>query len=409
MALDPQTLLFSMLLAVLLTAGACLLAWLQDRRQPAMLWMASACALGTAGIIARTALPSLPAITLGNAVILAALGLLWTACRSLRNLPPRPALIILPALLWLLFLAIPGFATNIDLRIVLACIASLIPIALAARELWHIERPATLIRLALLALLALQCALTFVRITNSLVFHHFPTPTYLAMPGFALVMIDAFAFMLLFSFGMIALVKEHSEQRLRDAAHIDSLTGISNRGEFEESLQRHFLRARKSRRSLSLVMIDVDDFKAYNDSYGHPAGDRCLRAIAQALATSCRPSDLVGRYGGEEFAVLLPDTDRRTAFSVAERMRQRVRALALDHPRLPGTKATISLGAASLVPWLGEATPEDLVRMADRALYLAKETGRNRTCQAPDEPGTSPRPFTPTAPLPLRLDEPGSA
>lgn len=205
-------------------------------------------------------------------------------------------------------------------------------------------------------------------------------------------MINSLSFVLLSSFGMIALVRERSERRLRDAARINSLTGVGSRRYFEGSLQRQFLRARKSRQALGLIMIDVDDFKAYNDSYGHPAGDRCLRAIAEALSRSCRPTDMVGRYGGEEFAVLLPDTDRRTAYSVAERMRLRVRALHLAHAHHPETMVTISLGIASLIPWLREATPEDLVKMADRALYLAKETGRDRTCQAPDEAGIPLRP-----------------
>ncbi len=145
-----------MLFVVLLTAGACLLTWLQDRRQPAMLWMAAACALGSGGIIGRAALPLLPAIALGNCAVLAALGLIWTACQSLRDRPPRPALVILPAVLWLGLFTIPGFREDSDLRIILACLLSLGPIGLAARELWLIDRHATVIRWSLLALLGLQ-------------------------------------------------------------------------------------------------------------------------------------------------------------------------------------------------------------------------------------------------------------
>jgi diguanylate cyclase (GGDEF)-like protein len=126
-------------------------------------------------------------------------------------------------------------------------------------------------------------------------------------------------------------------------------------------------------------MIDVDEFKAYNDLYGHPAGDRCLRALADALASTCRSTDIAARYGGEEFAVLLPDTDCRAAASVAERMRLRVRELGLRHDGRPDGVVTISLGVAAVIPRSGETSPGRLVDAADRSLYIAKQAGRDRT------------------------------
>lgn len=406
MALDPQTLLFSMLSVVLLTAGACLLTWLEDRRQSAMLWMAAASVLCGGGATARALLPFVPANVVGTSTVLAGLGLIWSACRTLRDQPSRPALIILPSVIWLGVFAVPGFREDVGLRILLACLLSLAPLALAARELWQIGRRLTLIRWSLLVLLGLQSALTLGRVVNLVVLGHVQHVASEALPGFVPVMIDSFSFILLFSFGMIALVKERSERRLYDAARTDPVTGVAVRRYFEESLHRQFLLACKSRQALGLIMIDVDDFKAYNDSYGHPAGDRCLNTIARALAACSRPTDMVGRYGGEEFAILLPETDRRAAFAIAERMRLRISALRIAHARQSQAMVTISLGAAALVPWLGEATPEELVKMADRALYLAKETGRNRTCLAP---AASDIPFSPGQHLDLGTNSSGSA
>ena len=167
--------------------------------------------------------------------------------------------------------------------------------------------------------------------------------------------------------------------RLELLAHQDGLTGIANRRAFDYLIERHFAQAARQRSPLSVAICDVDHFKAYNDRYGHPAGDDCLRRVAGAVARCCRRgSDLAARYGGEEFVLLLPDTPQSGALQLAEAVRREVAALAIPHEGSP-TAAVITLSAGVATFTHGrDNTPADLVERADAALYRAKNTGRDR-------------------------------
>jgi diguanylate cyclase (GGDEF)-like protein len=182
-----------------------------------------------------------------------------------------------------------------------------------------------------------------------------------------------------------ALVGQRTEQlqdanrRLEALAANDALTGLANRRVLQESMERELRRAARTRSEISLVMIDVDYFKPYNDSLGHLSGDECLRQVAMALRSAAtRPADLVARYGGEEFALLLPETAAPAAAVIAENLRQLIQKLAIAHPASPVARCvTISAGVMGLVPAAGMG-PADLVAAADEALYRAKQNGRNQ-------------------------------
>jgi diguanylate cyclase (GGDEF)-like protein len=181
---------------------------------------------------------------------------------------------------------------------------------------------------------------------------------------------------------------KHMADELRRTATTDGLTGVANRRQFDVSLECEWRRTQRSGEPLSLLMIDVDHFKLYNDLYGHPQGDTCLCEVTRALRSACkRPADLVARYGGEEFVILLPQTPRQGAKHMAQHVHDAVKGLRLFHENSQTTHyVTVSIGIgcfddasacwASPVHGLGAA---DLVGAADKALYSAKQAGRARS------------------------------
>jgi diguanylate cyclase (GGDEF)-like protein/PAS domain S-box-containing protein len=186
--------------------------------------------------------------------------------------------------------------------------------------------------------------------------------------------------------GVVAISRdmtEHKdlEQKLEALASLDGLTGLANRRHFDETLRDEWARASRDGTALSLLLMDVDHFKRYNDQHGHQAGDECLGSVARIIAGQAqRPSDLAARYGGEEFVLLLPGTDAAGCEQVGERIRQALHGLRIPHATNPPSKCvTISLGGAT--GWPSAENPADhasLIAAADRALYAAKSLGRNR-------------------------------
>jgi len=180
------------------------------------------------------------------------------------------------------------------------------------------------------------------------------------------------------------MVAERTEQLaeankdLKHQSNMDSLTGIANRRRFMEFLAAEWVRMMRIGSPLAMIMIDVDFFKKYNDTYGHLAGDNCLKKAAGVIASAARrPGDLAARYGGEEFVIVLSGASKESAYKIAEDIRTRVESLKIPHSSSPTGFVTISLGVSVMVPYRGERM-ENLISLADQALYLSKEEGRNR-------------------------------
>ena len=175
---------------------------------------------------------------------------------------------------------------------------------------------------------------------------------------------------------------QEANARLERLAHEDALTGVANRRGFDSRLQLEFARAARRREPLTLVLLDLDRFKEFNDAAGHLAGDECLRRVTDVLKVCLgRATDLLARYGGEEFVALLPDTPLEAGARLATRMRKAVSGLGIPHPGPAGGVVTVSVGVASIVP-AARSHPNTLLDAADRALYTAKDRGRNRVCVA---------------------------
>lgn len=183
----------------------------------------------------------------------------------------------------------------------------------------------------------------------------------------------------------IAQAHQHQElmqanQELQKLALSDGLTRLANRRRFDEHLFDEWQRLARDQQPLSLILCDLDHFKRYNDTFGHPAGDRCLIRVARALLNGPqRPADLVARYGGEEFAVILPNTDTHGAWRIAQKIHKNIRDLKIEHaPDNEEQYVTVTMGVSTVVPGHG-STAQMLVQASDLALYHAKQQGRNRT------------------------------
>jgi diguanylate cyclase (GGDEF)-like protein/PAS domain S-box-containing protein len=193
--------------------------------------------------------------------------------------------------------------------------------------------------------------------------------------------------------------RKRSEQQLREAyravevlALADGLTGLANRRRFDQYMAAEWRRNMRNCQPMSLLMLDVDLFKLYNDAYGHQRGDNCLKQIAEAcMDIVSRPGDLVARFGGEEFVVVLPNTDSKGALQVANEICESLRSCGLPHTDSPFGIITISIGCATLVPQ-ADRYASDLIAIADHALYTAKHNGRNQVClgNALEESGEDP-------------------
>lgn len=187
---------------------------------------------------------------------------------------------------------------------------------------------------------------------------------------------------------LLQTITEHSDQvdfewlekfdvAEKEARH-DMLTGVANRRFFEEYLEQQWKQSLRNQTPLAFIMCDIDYFKRYNDHYGHPAGDACLKEVSAAMKRAClRDVDLVARYGGEEFCVVMPDTNKLGAIEVAQRIQDEIHRIALPHAKSPTETVTLSLGVVS---WVASSKHEakDLISAADSLLYSSKQKGRNQ-------------------------------
>ncbi|GAB0117106.1 GGDEF domain-containing protein [Acidisoma sp. 7E03] len=379
MTLDPPTLLLLNILIIGLVTVAYGVVWLENRKEPALLWMLGSAVSAGFGMVLRFMIPDTGAIVLSNGLIEGCGLCIWMACRSLRGRRTLPLLLLLPMAGWALGSLLPGFSEALSARIVVANMVMGVLFTLASREIWQLPAVSPLLRLSIFGLLAAQAGVSFAWALYNLLR---PAPSgalLLTMRGIVLFDLATIIFTLLLAIGLIVMIRERAMAEYRREAVLDAVTGIGNRRAFDETVTKVLDRARRRSVPVSLVMVDVDNFKAFNDRYGHVEGDRCLRLIAQALAAALPSRGEAFRYGGEEFVVLLPGMSLTDALAVTEGLRLAVRRLAIAHAAREGGIVTVSQGVAARVPER-DATEaaRKLLIAADAALYRAKREGRDR-------------------------------
>jgi diguanylate cyclase (GGDEF)-like protein len=282
------------------------------------------------------------------------------------------------AAIWLVAFQFEGFAQSLQARVALVSAITATYALLSACELWHARDRELISRWPTLALIVMHAGFLLARIPFA---QTLAVAAITGQPHGAVV--PVMAFQMLFTtfclaFLRVAMSKERAEQEQRRAALTDSLTGVANRRAFFDRGAPLLDWAIADRRSAALLLFDLDRFKEVNDTAGHQAGDRVLKAFSDLAVASIRPGDLFGRLGGEEFACLLANASMAQALHIAERLRRDFAAM-----RLPGldVNATVSVGVA-MASEAGRNLPA-LLAIADRALYRAKADGRNRVAPAP--------------------------
>jgi diguanylate cyclase (GGDEF)-like protein len=379
MSLDVFT-LFVTAVAVTALLGLVLLSvWAQDRIR-ALAWWGAAYLLGGAAILlwSMDSLAYSPLAGLPGALLLLACGMIWTAARLFHGRPIVWPAMLAGATVWLLVCVLVEPAHSFAQRIVLSSVIISTYTFLTALELWR-ERRKSLIR---------RWPAIFVPILHGAVFL-FPVPLAglfpeergvfsLAGGWIAIFALEALLYIVGTAFIVLVLTKERAVRLHKTAAITDPLTGLFNRRGFFEGAQKMIRMQARKGKPIAVLVFDLDHFKAINDRFGHAIGDDTLKLFATTISKSLRATDLVARFGGEEFAVLIPEK-LDDAMLVAERLRKTfANAARMVSDRFVG--ATVSIGVAG-----GEATTgiDILVERADAALYCAKHRGRNRVEKAP--------------------------
>ena len=360
-----------------------LFSWLQDRRAATLGLWGGALVLLTVGAVVlplRGIIPPSWSITFGGAVCVASYGMMWCGARRFEGRCPDYPFAAAGAGLWLFACQFDAFlgsmTTRVELYSALTCCYTL----LVASEYWRARDKALMSRWPAIALLLIHAALIALRgvFASAMPFPSLvqgPAPAWIAI-GIAALLAHYFCM----AFLVMGMVKERLELHHRRAALADPLTGIANRRAFFERGERLLSRTVADGRPAALLVLDLDQFKRINDTFGHQAGDRVLCAFCDTVRVLLRPSDLFGRTGGEEFACLLPGAGEAEAIAIAERIRAAFESCRIGiGVEIP--PSTVSVGVSTTA-----GTPCDLATLiaaADRALYRAKAGGRNRVERAP--------------------------
>ena len=381
MSIDFPT-LFLLTLDVEAMVGLLMLfSWTQNAAVTAMGWWGAANLLRalSLGLFAMYgALPDFITITAADLILFSSYAVTWTGARVFDGRLPRPGSLITGATVWLLASEFSAFAPGSPIRASLSAAIIVTFLWLTAFEFWRSWGEQLLSRWPAIFILFVNGAVFLLR--NPVIGPLAATANdkLLSSAWLTVISVESLLATISTAFILLAMAKERAELGHKQAATIDPLTGIANRRAFFAEASRL---VRTTNRPVALLMIDLDHFKSINDQFGHAIGDKVLSTFAKTAQAHLRGTDLVGRLGGEEFAVLLPNATEQGSWIVAERLRSAFAAAAATIDGLP-VAATASVGL-SLIE--GGRAMDPLFDLADQALYRAKATGRNRVAMAGPE------------------------
>jgi diguanylate cyclase (GGDEF)-like protein len=357
-----------------LAGGLLLLSWLQHRNIIALaLWGAGFITISIATalvILARGTIPDFWSIIVGNALLAAGYGILWSAARKFEGKKASIPLALLGAALWIGACSIGFIYARAEARAIVMAAIGVSYTLLALFELWR-GRGDGAWRWPIMLLLLGHAAIIPIHIPLAGTWHH-PNPSEVDLLTFAIFEGAFVSICSAYLFG--GLAKDRIAASYQHASLTDPLTGVANRRAFFDTGERLLLRASHAGQPTALLMFDLDRFKSINDRFGHQTGDAVLVAFCRLAASQLRPADLFGRIGGEEFAMLLPDTEERDALRLAERLRTAFEATSYTIGR-HALAATVSVGVA--ISNSANSDLDTLLKAADEALYRAKIAGRN--------------------------------
>jgi diguanylate cyclase (GGDEF)-like protein len=391
MALDVKTLFFLTIYIDTILGTLLLFVWTQSASPSALAWWGSAHLMRAASVVLYGlygTIPDLVSIDLANAILLSSYAVTWNGARVFDGSRTRPGSLIAGAAIWIGLCLWPGFDTDPNLRALVSAFIVATYAWLCAYEFWRGRSERLVSRWPAIFILFAHGAIFLLRSPLPGMMN-FPTDNHLFASAWLNVLgAESLLFPISIAFILMAMAKERAEMTHKNAAKLDPLTGLPNRRSFLQDAEQLRLIQVSRGHAIAVLMIDLDHFKSINDRYGHSIGDRVLEIFSSVARAHLRSFDLIGRLGGEEFAVVIADGRYDNAVAVAERIRSdfaAATAVVDGHP----VAATASIGI-SLIRQPAEAV--SLLGEADRALYRAKDCGRNRV-EAADEPSSG-RPDT---------------
>jgi len=378
MNLDVNTLFMVTIYVEAILGLLLLFAWVQNSAIYAVAWWGFA-HISRAGSVALFGMfgtiPDVISIDLANAILFTSYAMTWTGARVFDGRGTQPLYLFAGAALWLVVCRMPGLMEIMDVRILVSSGIVTTYTWLTAYEFWRGRKEPLVSRWPAIFMLFAHGALFLLRTPLAGLLPWSPGNEIFGSVWLTVLSFEALLFTIAIAFILLAMAKERTEFRHKTAAMVDPLTGIANRRAFLHEGTLMMKRQTVDCRPTAVLLIDLDHFKSVNDRFGHAIGDRVLQVFAETASGNLKTTDLIGRLGGEEFAIVLYDADRERALVMAERIRSTFAAAAADVDGRPVT-STVSIGMV-----INEDPTFDvaaLLAQADQALYHAKERGRNR-------------------------------